>query len=288
MYKRQALDDLPSALPIQTYSGGYTHPISALMATESNTAQILLAASKKTLVVSDLLTAQVVRRLQGHTGRINALTAADRGEAFLTASYDGTVSIWDGRSRDTKPIQVLREAKDSVTDVFTVQSDTGGGSVAAAGLICTASVDGVVRSYDLRKGLLKSDDCGSPISSMARTHDGQCLAISCLDGTIRLMEIDTGELLNTYSGFHKSGQFGLEVAILADDATIATGSEDGACILYDLVWANHVQSLEASTRPMCSIATHPQKSSVIITASYDGSTIVWSNDSTWEKQLVRD
>jgi hypothetical protein len=54
------------------------------------------------------------------------------------------------------------------------------------------------------------------------------------------MEIDTGELLkNTYSGFHKSGQFGF--AILADNATIATGSKDFVCILYDLVWANRVQ-----------------------------------------------
>ena len=273
-----AFDNLPPALPIQTYSDGFTHPIGALMATESNTSQILLAASDKTLVVSDLVTKQVMRRLQGHSGRINAVAAADKGEAFLTASYDGTVCIFDGRSRDNKPIQVLREAKDSVTDIYSVQfAGGGGGGEAATGLVCTASVDGMVRTYDLRYGVLKCDDCGSPISSMAQTHDGQCLAISCLDGTIRLMETNTGELLNTFSG-HKSGQFGLEVAILADDSTIATGSEDGPCILYDIVRANRVQSLEASTRPTCSIAAHPQKSSVLITASYDGNTIVWSNN----------
>jgi mitogen-activated protein kinase organizer 1 len=278
--------ELPPALPIQTYTAGYTHPISAVLAVESNTSQILLAASDKTLVVSDLVTNQLKRRLQGHAGRINALAAADKGEAFLSASYDGTVSIWDGRSRDNKPIQVLREAKDSVTDLHIVQTETEGGASAAMGMIRTASVDGSVRSYDLRKGLLKCDDCGSAITSMAQTHDGQCLAISCLDGTIRLMQTDSGELLNTYSGFHKAGQYSLDVAILADDATIVSGSEDGACIFYDLVRADRVQALEGPTRPTCSIASHPRESSVLVTASYDGNTIVWSNDSTpWKRQL---
>ena len=280
------LEKLPPALPIQTYSGGYTHPISAVLATESNSAQLLLAASDKTLVVTDLLTKQVTRRLQGHAGRVNALAAADRGEAYLSASYDGNVSIWDGRSREMKPIQVLSEAKDSVTEVHTVQSESGGASSATMGVIRTASIDGVVRSYDLRKGLLKCDDAGSPILSMAATHDGQCLAISCLDGTIRLMEIATGELLNTYNGLHKAGRYGLEVAVLADDSTIATGSEDGSCTLYDLVRANRVQALEGPLRPTCSITAHPKKSSVVITASYDSSTVVWSSNSDlWRQQL---
>jgi mitogen-activated protein kinase organizer 1 len=284
-----AFNELPPALPIQTYSLGYTHPISALCTTESNSAQILLASSDKTLIVTDLVTNRVIRRFQGHAGRINAVAAAQRGEAFLTASYDGTVSIWDGRSRDTRPMQIFREAKDSVTDVHTVQSEGGQKAAAEMGVIRTASLDGVVRSYDLRKGLLKCDDCGCAITNMARTHDGQCLVISCLDGTIRLIELDTGELLNTYSGFHKSGQYGLEVAMLADDATIATGSEDGACILYDLVRASRVQALEGPTRPTCSIAAHPKQSNVIITASYDGSTTVWSNDSfAWRKQMLGD
>ena len=302
-------ENLPHALPIQTYSGGITHPVSAVTSVESNTGQqLLLTASNQTLVVTDLVTNQVLRRLQGqHIGRINALAAANRGEAYLSASYDGTVAIWDGRSsRDTKPIQVLREAKDSVTDVHVVQNSFIGGPShdPAMGWIRTASVDGVVRHYDLRMGVLKSDDCESAITSMAPTHDGQCLAISCLDGTIRLMELDTGELLNTYQGSHKAGQYGLEVAILANDATIATGSEDASCVLYDLVRATRVQTLHHAmefartttiltppptlpTSPVCSIAAHPKQSSVTITCSYDEHAIVWAHDaSPWTNQML--
>lgn len=283
----------PPAMPIQIYTSGYTHPITSVVSVESRTsAQILVAACQKTLVISDLITQQVKRRLQGHhVGHINAVAAVRHAEAYLSASYDGTVAIWDGRSSDYKPIQVLKEAKDSVTDVHVVQQEQGdydesGTTNMSTAKIRTASVDGVVRTYDLRKGLLDSDDCGSPITSMAPTKDGECLTVSCLDGTIRLLQCDSGELLNTYSGHHKAGNYGLDVGVLASDSTIISGSEDGTCILYDLVQAHRVQALEVSPgRPVCSIATHPKISSVVITASYDETVTVWSHNSSeffWE------
>ena len=270
---------IPPALPIQTYTAGYTHPITSVTATESRTAsQILVAASRETLVVSDLITQQLKRRFQGHhVSTINAVAAAKHAEAYLSASYDGTVAIWDGRSSDTRPIQVLKDAKDSVTDVHIVQNDQDC-------LIRTSSVDGKVRTYDVRQGLVHTDDCGSPITSMAMTKDGECLAVSCLDGTIRLLQQGEGggggELLNTFTG-HRAGNYALQVGILANDETILSASEDGTCILYDLVKATRAQALEVSPgRPTCAIATHPKHSSVVITASYNETATVWSHDSS--------
>eukprot|EP00934_Nitzschia_sp_Nitz4_P008852 Nitzschia sp. Nitz4//scaffold13_size275219//119336//120479//NITZ4_000868-RA/size275219-augustus-gene-0.262-mRNA-1//-1//CDS//3329535996//8842//frame0 len=274
----------PPALPIQTYTSGYTHPISAVLATETRTAtQVLLAASKNTLVVSDLMSQKLMRRFQGHVGSINAVASAQNAEAYLTASYDGSVAIWDGRSSDFKPIQQLKDAKDSVTDVHVVQTnDSSNNSLqGATALIRTASIDGCVRTYDLRKGVMQVDDCGAAVTSMAPTKDGECLAVSCLDGTIRLLQIDTtGELLNTFAK-HKAGNYSLDVAVLADDSTVMSASEDGTCVLYDLVRAHVVQELVVSDkRPTCTIAANPRHSSVVVTASYDESAIVWSHDSS--------
>lgn len=306
-----AFQDLPPALNIQTYSGGLTHDISALCVTSPpslspSSSQTLLAACDKTMVVTDLISNQVKRRLghHHHTGRINAVAATTQygGEAYVTASYDATVAIWDGRSRDTKPLQVLKDAKDSVTSVYIQQQTSSGGAHSSSSsnsvknysnniaIIRTASVDGIVRTYDLRKGLLQCDDFGSPVTSMAHTKDGNCLAVSCLDGTIRLMELETGELLNTYNSHHTAGQYGLDVNVLADDATIVTGSENGACALYDLVRANMVQVLDGpARRPTCTVAAHPKQSSVVVAASYDNSTVVWSHDDiSWQEQLDGD
>jgi mitogen-activated protein kinase organizer 1 len=296
--------DLPPALQIQTYSGGYQYEVSALCVTSSSAGghqqqqnQTLLAASDKTLVVTDLVTSQIKRRLgpSHHTGRINAVAAGPFAETYLTSSYDSTVAIWDGRSANNKrPIQVLRDARDSVTDLHVAMIKGGADGDAIANKfssveIRTASVDGKVRTYDVRKGQLKEDDVGSPVTSMKPTKDGQCLVVSCLDGTIRLVENGTGELLNTYGSYHTAGQYAIHVDVLANDATIATGSEDGSCVLYDLVRANQVQRLTGPVRPTCTVAAHPKQSSIVIAASYDNSAVVWSNDSVpWQQQLEQE
>lgn len=265
------MESLPRALPIQTYTDGITHPVSAVAVDDASTT--LALASDKTLVVADVVSKQVKRRLQGHFGRINAVSVSQSAETYLTASYDATVRIWDGRSKSFEPIQILKEAKDSVTDIHVVQDDT-------QALIRTSSVDGVVRTYDLRKGMVRCDDFASPVTGMAPTYDGRCLVVSCLDGTIRLVELDSGELLNTYHGHHIAGQYGLQCCVTSDDATIVSGSEDGRAVLYDLVRATNVQSLMGHAKPVCSVAAHPQRDqcSAVITASYDGTAVVWAND----------
>ena len=58
------------------------------------------------------------------------------------------------------------------------------------------SVDGKVRNYDIRMGQLRVDCIGQPVTSVNFTRDGQCVLASTLDDTIRLMDKDTGELLN--------------------------------------------------------------------------------------------
>jgi mitogen-activated protein kinase organizer 1 len=183
----------------------------------------------------------------------------------------------DRSSKSPAPIQILSQARDSVTGVETLQHVDG------EALIRTCSVDGIVRTYDLRKGILQEDNVDNAIFSMALTHDAQCLAISCLDGTIRLMEAETGELLNTYSKHHVAGNYALSCNFTADDAHVVTGSEDGRVVLYDLVRGEMVQELLGHLKPTCSVASHPlrQQSSIVISASYDGSAIVWANDSSY-------
>ena len=57
--------------------------------------------------------------------------------------------LWDCKSQSTKPIQILDEAKDSVSSV-----NVSGHEVA------TGSVDGRVRLYDLRMGMVYVDVVG--------------------------------------------------------------------------------------------------------------------------------
>lgn len=67
-----------------------------------------------------------------------------------TGSDDRSVRFWDHRSRGA--VSTLSDAKDSISSVQEREK-----------VILVSSIDGAVRSYDLRKGLLKTDYFNKPI-----------------------------------------------------------------------------------------------------------------------------
>ncbi len=71
------------------------------------------------------------------------------GSVVVSGSYDATVRLWDCKSQTTKPIQVFEEARDSVSSIHVVGHE-----------IVTGSVDGRLRIYDLRMGLMFVDVIG--------------------------------------------------------------------------------------------------------------------------------
>jgi len=285
-----AVRDLPRSLCIQTYHEGITHEVSAL--DTDNNAESLISACDKSLVLHSLVTGQCKRRFHGHhTGRINAVAMGPFGETYLTASYDATVKIWDARNHSAfSPIQSLNEAKDSVTDVQ-IDCET-------THLIRTASVDGTVRTYDVRMGIITCDDCHVAITSMTQSNDGQCLAVHGLDdATIRLLDLTVSSnptssfVLNTFTGHHTAGRYALHSSFTADDSVLISGSEDGNAVLYHAVTAEALATLEGHEQPTCAVAASKDQSegsihpddACVVTASYDGSAIVWANSEDYMK-----
>jgi mitogen-activated protein kinase organizer 1 len=263
--------DLPQALPIQVYRDGLTHPVHEVAVDEASTR--IAAASDRTVVVHDVVTGQCVRRLQGHQGRVNAVAISKGADIYLSASYDATVRLWDGRSRSHAPLQILTEAKDSVTAVHTVQGD-------ATAVICTASVDGEIRTYDLRRGLLQCDRVASPITGMCPSRDARGVVVNCLDGALRLLDLQTGRMVQHYADHHRAGQYALDCAVAAEDTAVVTGSEDGSAVVYDWTTGQVRQVLQGHSQPTCSVAMHPKAdlASVTITDSFDGTAVVWGHD----------
>ncbi len=181
----------------------------------------------------------------------------------------------DGRSFNTNPIQILDDAKDSISCVKILEK---GDEIAE---LCTVSIDGSVRTYDIRKGCMSVDsfDQETSIVSVAFTSDLSCSVASCLNGAIHVMERETGELINTCYGGHMAGRYSLECTMTADDQHIVSGSEDGKAVIYDFVSGKVVQNLKGHGRIVQTIATHPNHclSSVMITGGFDGEAVLWSN-----------
>jgi mitogen-activated protein kinase organizer 1 len=89
---------------------------------------------------------------------VNAVDFNSDDSILASCSYDASVRLWDckftaflgncltARSQNRMPIQVLEDAKDSVTSIQIKNYE-----------IITGSVDGRLRTYDLRVGKLMTD-----------------------------------------------------------------------------------------------------------------------------------
>lgn len=126
-----------------------------------------------------------------HTGRVNSVTFAGTDDSLLiSGGLDCTVRIWDTKSSSSgsqKPVQVLSEARDSVTSVAVHGAE-----------IITGSVDGRVRTYDIRAGRCLTDVFPASVTSLSLSRDGKTLLVGTLDSKLRLMDRRDGTCLRTY------------------------------------------------------------------------------------------
>lgn len=126
----------------------------------------------------------------GHASRINAVAFAGEGDSLVvTGGFDTTVRVWDTRGGGAgRPVAVLSGAGDSVTAVAVRGAE-----------VVAGSVDGRVRSYDVRMGRVTTDVVGASVTSLCLARDGKSALVGSLDSKVRLMDRETGACLRTYA-----------------------------------------------------------------------------------------
>ena len=169
---------------VSTFSGHAWEVYDLSIASHGTT--FLSGGGDRSLFLWDVASQRIVRKFAGHHQRINAVTwGAHDHSVACSASYDRSVRLWDVKSAGRFPLMILEEAQDSVTSVQVFDK-----------LIITGSVDGYVRCYDIRRGRLTTDNIQVPVTNVCCTKDGLVYMVSSLDSTIRLIDYQSGALLN--------------------------------------------------------------------------------------------
>ncbi|KAL8693480.1 MAG: hypothetical protein Q9218_001711 [Villophora microphyllina] len=198
----------------------------------------------KQVFLWDVATARTLRRWSGHFGRVNCVDfGGEEGSVVVSGSFDATVRLWDCKSQSTKPIQTLEESKDSVSSLHVLGHE-----------IVTGSVDGKMRLYDLRMGMIYVDTLGHPITSVQQTTDGNAVLVSTLDSTIRLMDKSNGKMLQNYKG-HTNTDFRIRSCLGLGDAVVFSGSEDGEIYIWDVLERKVLEHLAAHDGKVASAVT---------------------------------
>ncbi|KAK8810028.1 hypothetical protein WA538_003580, partial [Blastocystis sp. DL] len=256
-----ARDDMKDGFLIKRYKGPHSNSVNDVSVAPDNQT-FVSGGEEREVYLWDVTNAKVLRRFYGHSQRINTVCYNPEGSVIASGSYDTTVKLWDTKSHSSQCIQTLSDAADSITSIC--MDDTS---------IVTGSVDGTVRSYDIRMGKLYEERTGVPICSVSLSKDNQCIVASTTSSSVLCFERASGLLLNEYRG-HICEEYKIESILNNTDEYIITGSENGKVYFYDLISTKVHHTLEYHDKPISSIRQHPENRTLLV-ASFDGIVSVW-------------
>ncbi len=194
-----------------------------------------------------------------HDHLANRITVNGTGTLAASSSSDYTVYIWDLVTRQRK--LVLNGHSDDVED-FAFASDDVGVSV---------SRDWRILVWNLVTGA---------VTRVIEGHEKDVLSVVCGDGciytsgddmTLRVWDLETGELLKMWGPFENETD---SCAIDPIHGRAVLGCDDGAIRVFDIKTSETLAEIPAHASGIKKVATSPVNGD-ILSAAYDQKILVW-------------
>ncbi|MFA0755615.1 MAG: hypothetical protein YPKNTGVA_001122 [Candidatus Fervidibacter sp.] len=201
-------------------------------------ATTLLATSLLWLFSSlSLKPLRLIRTWKAHKSLVTSLTFLPDGQRLLSASWDGTVRVWevnDGTKMDEisfgRPIR------------FATLSPDGQ-------LLAISTYDPTIQLWRLSDKTLLRTLTGHKdwVHEVFFSPDGKFLISGSKDGTVKVWQVWDGSLVRTLSGHSKPV---VTVALSPDGRFIASGSEDSTVRVWRMADGKLVKVLQGQTKGM--------------------------------------
>ena len=195
-----------------------------------------------------------LQTLDDHRDMVNS-TLVD-GDKLISASYDGTIKIWDLSSG--KVLQTLEGHQRSVNSILVF-----------GGKLISASHDGSIKIWDLSSGkvLQTLDDHRAMVTSIL-VFGGKLISASySYDGSIKIWDLSSGKILQTLEGHQRWVN-----SILVDRDKLISASGDRTIKIWDLSSGKVLQTLDDHRDMVNSILVDRDK---LISASDDRTIKIW-------------
>ena len=179
-------------------------------------------SSDSTIRLWNMETDTLLKTLTGHTDTVLNVRFSLDGKVLASASPDSTLRLWDTQSSELRETLPLTHPEEIFEMAFSPDGKT----------LATWCWDNLFL-WDVQTGERRKTLTGEPrnvVNSMAFSPDSKTFASAMNNGTIRLWNIQTGELSRILIG-HTYYVFC--VAFSPDGKMLASGSYDGTLRLWD-------------------------------------------------------
>ncbi len=221
-------------------------------------------------------TGEILRRLEGHTSYLGAITFSPDGKRLASGSNKQLI-VWDAQTG--KALKRLEHEADSIMDLaFTPDGKT---------LLSCHEAAGKVRVWDAHTGKEQRpfDQRMSVLRSMALSPDGKTVAVGGVHTTIRLWDRATGrELFSEQQGHDARVN---SVAYSPDGKLLASGGDNGQLWIWDAKTGKPVRQLPGTSARCVRFSPDGRRLAFLSGSTTSSGNALHLSDVTTGKELFR-
>jgi WD40 repeat protein len=204
--------------------------------------------------------------LRGHTGEVRSVAFSPDQETLATAGLDGTIQIWNVRSRHLAraPLKGHRDV------IYTVSFSPDRQTLASGG------GDGTILLWNVPSGQITrtlTPGLDDPVFDVVFSPDGRRLASAGMDGRIYLWDVATGQRLGTPFIGHGDREVN-DLDFSRDGKYLASGGADETVVIWELASRSVVARLDGHESTVFSVAFSPDGKALASGLS-DGKIFLW-------------
>ncbi len=274
--KTMRLWDLNTKKLLRSFTG-HSQAVRAI-AFSPNEEILATASDDKTIKLWNVNTFQEICTLFGHSHAVKSVAFSSDGKLLASGSWDKTVKLWDVKT--SQEICTLSGHQLQVSAVAFSSIPPDGGILASASFDRTIRLWEVDRAFECVGELknLRNYNFSSILSghtwavlTVAFSPDGKILASGSDDNTIRLWEVNTGQLICTLLGHSWSV---VAVTFSTDGETLISGSRDKTVKLWSVSTKKEIATLSGHVDSVSAVAVSPDAQQ-IVSGSRDKTIKLW-------------